>query len=94
MDKMAVDAGSVISSSLFGALAGSGTLPFERERPLKDAITASGRGVKASLSAFAAGFEAASQGKVEALRPKAARSKAKANTPSGPEKLLAQWSGA
>jgi indolepyruvate ferredoxin oxidoreductase beta subunit len=58
MDKMAVDAGSVISASLFGALAGSGALPFPRES-FEDAIKASGRGVKASLRAFAAGFEAA-----------------------------------
>ncbi|WP_394688844.1 indolepyruvate oxidoreductase subunit beta family protein [Hoeflea sp.] len=90
MDKMAVDVGSVISSSLFGALAGSGTLPFARET-FEDAITASGRGVKASLRAFAAGFEAASNGVVEASSPKTGTPKAKANKPSGPGKLLAQW---
>jgi indolepyruvate ferredoxin oxidoreductase beta subunit len=55
---LALRAGSVISASLFGAFAGSGTLPVERER-FEDAIRASGKGVEASLRAFAAGFDAA-----------------------------------
>ena len=50
----AVDAGSVISASLFGAIAGSGALPFPRES-FVDVIEASGRGVDASLRAFEAG---------------------------------------
>lgn len=61
MDRLAVQQGSVISSSLFGALAGSGALPFKREA-FEDAIRASGKGVEASLKAFAAGFEAAQHG--------------------------------
>lgn len=61
MDRLAVEQGSVISSSLFGALAGSGALPFPREA-FEDAIRASGKGVEASLKAFAAGYDAA-QGK-------------------------------
>jgi indolepyruvate ferredoxin oxidoreductase, beta subunit len=55
---LAEDAGSVISSSLLGALAGSEALPFSREA-YEEAIKASGRGVEASLAAFASGFEAA-----------------------------------
>jgi indolepyruvate ferredoxin oxidoreductase beta subunit len=55
---MAEDAGSVISSSLLGGLAGSEALPFTREA-YEEAIKASGRGVEASLAAFAAGYEAA-----------------------------------
>jgi indolepyruvate ferredoxin oxidoreductase beta subunit len=55
---LAEDAGSVISSSLLGALAGSEALPFTREA-YEEAIKASGRGVEASLAAFAAGYEAA-----------------------------------
>lgn len=90
MDKMALDAGSVISSSLFGALAGSGTLPFPRQT-FEDAITASGRGVKASLRAFAAGFEAANNGVIESPSSRGSTAKPKADTPSGPERLLAQW---
>ena len=61
MDKLATNQGSVISSSLFGALAGSGALPFERSA-FEDAILASGKGVEASLRAFSAGFDAAVNG--------------------------------
>lgn len=63
---LAEDAGSVISSSLLGALAGSEALPFSREA-YEEAIKASGRGVEASLAAFASGFDAAQrQGEDEA----------------------------
>lgn len=55
----AVAAGSVISASLFGALAGSGALPFERAA-FEAAIRSGGKGVEASLKAFAAGVAAAS----------------------------------
>jgi indolepyruvate ferredoxin oxidoreductase beta subunit len=58
MEKIAVESGSMISASLFGALAGSGVLPFPRETYEKT-ILASGRGVKASLGAFAGGYEGA-----------------------------------
>ena len=56
--KLAEDARSVISAALFGALAGSGELPFDRGQ-FEDAIRASGKGVDASLAAFAAGYDAA-----------------------------------
>ncbi|GEB16902.1 indolepyruvate oxidoreductase subunit beta family protein [Pimelobacter simplex] len=56
--KLAEDARSVISAALFGALAGSGELPFKRAA-FEDAIRASGKGVDASLAAFAAGYDAA-----------------------------------
>ncbi|HWH20218.1 MAG TPA: indolepyruvate oxidoreductase subunit beta family protein [Solirubrobacterales bacterium] len=63
---LAEDVGSVISSSLLGALAGSEALPFAREA-YEESIRKSGRGVEPSLAAFAAGFEAArSQGEAEA----------------------------
>lgn len=61
MDRLAVDQGSVISASLFGALAGSGALPFVRVA-FEDAIRAGGKGVEASLRAFAVGFDAAENG--------------------------------
>ena len=61
MDQLAVGQGSVISASLFGALAGSGALPFARDA-FEDAIRASGRSVEPSLRAFAAGFDAARNG--------------------------------
>ena len=49
---------SVISATLFGALAGSGTLPFQR-RQFEAAIERSGIAVASSMKAFAAGFDAA-----------------------------------
>ena len=58
MEAVALAKGSVISSALFGALAGAGVLPFERAA-FEDAIRASGRGVEASLASFAAAFERA-----------------------------------
>lgn len=51
MEKIAIDAGTMISASLFGALAGSATLPFTRES-FEETVKASGRGVAASLKAF------------------------------------------
>ncbi|PHR18799.1 MAG: indolepyruvate oxidoreductase subunit B [Hoeflea sp.] len=89
MEKMAVDAGSMISASLFGALAGSGALPFERES-FEAAIKASGRGVEASLRAFAAGFEGAAGGWIE--RPGSGLAKqVPDNTPKGPRHLVEKW---
>ena len=58
MEKIAAEAGSVISASLLGALAGSGVLPFPAGAT-RTAIAASGRGARASLLAFAGAFEAA-----------------------------------
>ncbi|MEI4279983.1 indolepyruvate oxidoreductase subunit beta family protein [Klenkia terrae] len=57
---LARQAGSVISASLFGALAGCGVVPVERSR-FEDAIRAAGKGVEASLRAFAAGYDAAQE---------------------------------
>jgi indolepyruvate ferredoxin oxidoreductase beta subunit len=55
MQALAERGGSVISASLFGALAASGALPFAREN-FEDTIRAAGVGVDGSLRAFAAGF--------------------------------------
>lgn len=57
---LASEAGSVISASLFGALAASAVLPFERV-DFERTIAASAKGVEASLAAFAAGYAAALQ---------------------------------
>ena len=89
MEKMAVDAGSMISASLFGALAGSGALPFGRES-FEDAIKASGRGVEASLRAFSASYEAAASGRVEVPTSEKAKIKT-AGGPAGPKNLIDQW---
>jgi indolepyruvate ferredoxin oxidoreductase beta subunit len=52
---IAREAGSVISAALFGALAATGALPFERAQ-FEDAIRRGGVGVDASFRAFAAGW--------------------------------------
>ena len=90
MDRMAVENGSVISSSLFGALAGSGALPFPREA-FEDAIRASGKGVEASLRAFGAAYERA---QTSAVEPEAAGEKPTTPpdlAPQGPKKLMQKW---
>jgi indolepyruvate ferredoxin oxidoreductase beta subunit len=58
MDELAVRNGSVISAAMFGALAGSGALPFARE-DYHAVIEEDGRGVVASLRTFDAAFERA-----------------------------------
>jgi len=55
MAATAEQAGSVISAVLFGALCGTGVLPFSRA-DFEDTIQRGGVGVKPSLKAFAAGF--------------------------------------
>jgi len=87
-EQAAVAAGSVISASLFGALAGSGVLPFPRAA-FEAAIRAAGKGVEASLRAFSAGFEAAQAGVQPAAGPAAP---ANPPPPRGPGQLLAGWS--
>jgi indolepyruvate ferredoxin oxidoreductase beta subunit len=55
---MAEDASSVISASLFGAVAGSGALPFTRKQ-FEAPIRSFGKAVEPSLAAFSSGFDAA-----------------------------------
>ena len=89
MERLAVENGSVISASLFGALAGSGALPFDRAS-FEDTVKESGRGVEASLRAFSAAFDRAVQGDT----PTAAVPDRKADIKSdvtGSSKLLTQW---
>ena len=61
MAQMAEQTGSLVSAVLFGALAGTGVLPFSREQ-FESTITRGGVGVKSSLAAFAAAFERAQRG--------------------------------
>jgi indolepyruvate ferredoxin oxidoreductase, beta subunit len=58
MAAIAEETGSVISAALFGALAGSGALPFERTA-YEDAIREAGLGVEPSLRAFARAYDTA-----------------------------------
>jgi indolepyruvate ferredoxin oxidoreductase beta subunit len=87
-DRAAVTAGSVISASLFGALAASRALPFPREA-FEAAIRAGKTGVESSLLAFDAGFAAALAPHNQAV-PAAAPSVPRP-APTGPAPLIAEW---
>ncbi len=67
MDKQSEATRSVISAVMFGALAGSGALPFPREA-FEAAIKAAGVQVESNLAGFAAGFKSA-QREAEAAAP-------------------------
>jgi indolepyruvate ferredoxin oxidoreductase, beta subunit len=85
-DALAVGNGSVISASLFGALAASRALPFP-VTAFKAAIKSGGKGIEGSLRAFKAGFQA-----VETpVADTATAPHAKERTPHGPHHLLAAW---
>lgn len=94
MEKVAVEAGSVISSSLFGALAGSGALPFPRES-YEETIRASGRGVKASLAAFGAAYDRTRALVESGIEPDAVSVPVPATKPAhgvkGPDRLVKAW---
>ncbi|HEY6524652.1 MAG TPA: indolepyruvate oxidoreductase subunit beta family protein, partial [Solirubrobacteraceae bacterium] len=88
---MADAAGSVISASLFGAVAGSGALPFTREQ-FEAPIRAFGKSVEPSLAAFSSGFDAA----LSALQAPAASASASAaaDAPAATGLLpLTTWAG-
>ena len=86
-EAVALAAGSVISASLFGALAGSGALPFPVDA-FEAAIRAGGKGVEPSLRAFKAGRDAALAGNVPAAVAPVPRA---AGAVQGPARLLAGW---
>jgi indolepyruvate ferredoxin oxidoreductase beta subunit len=65
MAALADATGSLVSAVLFGALAGSGKLPFPRPA-FEATIRRGGVGVQPSLMAFGAGFEAATGGEAKA----------------------------
>lgn len=86
-ESLAIGAGSVISASLFGGLAGSGALPFPRAA-FEAAIRASGKGVDASLRAFAAGFDAVTMPAPVLTQGAAPLRDA---TPLGPVAMVREW---
>lgn len=67
MDEVASRNGTVVSSPIFGAVAGTGVLPFSRAS-FEAVINAGGKGVAASLKGFAAGFALASANELPAAR--------------------------
>ncbi|MDQ8756502.1 indolepyruvate oxidoreductase subunit beta family protein [Sphingosinicella sp. LHD-64] len=73
MDAAAERAGCPISAILFGALAGSGALPFPRA-VFEAAIRAGGKAVDANLAGFDAGYAAAQGGNEETWAVEAAAS--------------------
>ena len=70
MAAIAEATGSVISAVLFGTIAGAGVLPFPRQA-FEGAIKRGGVGIKASLAAFTAGFEATTAGVATVKTPAA-----------------------
>lgn len=63
MAEVARETGTVLSAVLFGAIAGSGALPFPR-KAFEETIRKSGKGVEASLHGFARACEIVSRGLV------------------------------
>jgi indolepyruvate ferredoxin oxidoreductase beta subunit len=68
MASIAEATGSLVSAVLFGALAGSGTLPFQR-MAFEATIRRGDVGVESSVRAFNAGFEAAASGSAPVTTP-------------------------
>lgn len=66
-DAAARESGTVISAPLFGALAGSGALPFDRAS-FEAVVSEGGRGVAASLKGFAEGFARATANELPEAR--------------------------
>jgi len=83
MDALAIAAGSVISASLFGALAGAGALPFPREA-FEAAISGAGRAADASLRAFRAAADRAPGDAAPKTAPEV-------RPVTGPARLLRDW---
>src|SRR5271154_3987710 len=67
MEAVAKAEGSVISAAMFGALAATEALPFDRAA-FESAIRVSGTGVTSSLRAFAAAFDQTRRNPVEPVR--------------------------
>ncbi len=65
---IAEESNSVISAALFGALAATGALPFDRAK-FEAAIQSGGVGIESSLKAFSRGYTAATGGVAVTLSP-------------------------
>ena len=86
LERIAVRNGSVISASLFGALAASGVLPFSRDS-FEATIRSGGKGIEASLRAFEEAFEAA----LLPLQDAPSEAEPKIPVSNGPDKLRAAY---
>ena len=65
MQRIAQEQGTVVSAVMFGALAGSGVLPFERQVCI-EVIGSGGRGAEASVRGFDAAWQAVSSARAAA----------------------------
>jgi len=79
--KLAVNTGAMINAALFGALAGSGTLPLARAA-CEEAIRSAGKGAEASLRGFALGYALAAGTATADAQTKAQAGPAGAQAPS------------
>jgi len=79
--------GSVISASLFGALAAAAVLPFSRDS-FEATIKSGGKGIAASLRAFREAFDAALAPVEELVEAQPVTHSA---VPQGPQKLTARY---
>ncbi|MGN6307553.1 MAG: indolepyruvate oxidoreductase subunit beta family protein, partial [Mesorhizobium sp.] len=89
MEMMAKQVGSVVSASLFGALAGSGELPFSREA-FEATINAGGKGAQASIAAFALAYDRAAGITAEGATATSAKS-GDARATVIPQRLAQGW---
>ncbi len=90
MAEAAERAGSVISAVLFGALAGTGCLPFTREQ-FEATITRGGVGVKASLRAFEGALAQVQTGDAPALKAEPPAAAQPTSSHPAIQPLLARW---
>ena len=90
MESMAVKAGTMISASLFGALAGADVLPFSDDS-YRDMVRRGGRGVEASLAAFDAACARARKGEIADATPPVHHPGSLRHQVRGPERLLGEW---
>lgn len=86
LERIAVRNGSVISASLFGALAAASVLPFSRES-FEATIKSGGKGIEASLRAFRDAFDAA----LAPIPTQPVEKKSGASVAQGPDKLLKRY---
>jgi len=88
MQQASADAGTVVSAVMFGALAGSGTLPLPRAQ-CEAAVRKGGKGAEASLKGFALGY-AAAQGGAEAAAAAGVGTGARPGATTSPTHALAE----
>ena len=93
MERPALEAGTMISASLFGALSGSGALPFPKDA-YEAVIRAGGRGIESSLAAFDTCHRQAETADADGIGTRPERPVAapiKTRDVVGPNRLLKHW---